>query len=109
HARRRADDARTGLWLDREHRVRGGTARLGGRRGLTRVEARRGRPHEVHHVAPGPTITNIEASFASPLGAERVRQAMAILPDAAEAEALAASITFLLSDDGVDIHSRGLA
>ncbi|MCS5715518.1 SDR family oxidoreductase [Herbiconiux sp. CPCC 205716] len=55
-------------------------------------------------VAPGPTITNIEARFASPLGAERVRQAMAILPDAVEADALAASITFLLSDDGVNVN-----
>jgi len=58
----------------------------------------------VNAVAPGPTITNIEATFASPLGAQRVRQAMAILPDAAEAEALAASITFLLSDDGVNVN-----
>ena len=63
----------------------------------------------VNAVAPGPTITNIEASFASPLGAQRVRQAMAILPDAAEAEALAASITFLLSDDGVNINGVVLA
>ena len=63
----------------------------------------------VNAVAPGPTITNIEASFASPLGAERVRQAMAILPDAAEAEALAASITFLLSDDGVNVNGVVLA
>ncbi|MBF4571613.1 SDR family NAD(P)-dependent oxidoreductase [Herbiconiux sp. VKM Ac-1786] len=55
-------------------------------------------------VAPGPTITNIEARFASPLGAERVRQAMAILPDAVEADALAASITFLLSNDGVNLN-----
>ena len=55
-------------------------------------------------VAPGPTITNIEARFASPLGAERVRQAMAILPDAVEADALAASITFLLSHDGVNVN-----
>ncbi|GAA5034981.1 SDR family NAD(P)-dependent oxidoreductase [Microbacterium fluvii] len=60
-------------------------------------------------VAPGPTITNIEASFASPLGAERVQLAMTILPDAAEAEALAASITFLLSDDGVNINGVTLA
>ncbi|QEO14448.1 SDR family oxidoreductase [Agromyces intestinalis] len=60
-------------------------------------------------VAPGATITNIEAKFASPLGAQRVRQAMAILPDAAEAEALAASITFLLSDDGVNINGVVLA
>lgn len=58
----------------------------------------------VNAVAPGPTITNIEATFASPLGAQRVRQAMAILPDAAEADALAASITFLLSDDGVNVN-----
>lgn len=58
----------------------------------------------VNAVAPGPTITNIEAKFASPLGAERVQLAMTILPDAAEAEALAASITFLLSDDGVNIN-----
>lgn len=63
----------------------------------------------VNAVAPGPTITNIEASFASPLGAQRVRQAMAILPDAAEAEALAASITFLLSDDGVNVNGVVLA
>jgi NAD(P)-dependent dehydrogenase (short-subunit alcohol dehydrogenase family) len=58
----------------------------------------------VNAVAPGPTITNIEATFASPLGAQRVRQAMALLPDAVEADALAASITFLLSDDGVNVN-----
>jgi NAD(P)-dependent dehydrogenase (short-subunit alcohol dehydrogenase family) len=58
----------------------------------------------VNAVAPGPTITNIEAQFASPLGAERVQLAMTVLPDAAEAEALAASITFLLSDDGVNVN-----
>ncbi|MCR2812319.1 SDR family NAD(P)-dependent oxidoreductase [Microbacterium sp. zg.Y1090] len=60
-------------------------------------------------VAPGATITNIEAKFASPLGAERVRGAMAILPDPVEADALAASITFLLSDDGVNINGVTLA
>ncbi|GAA2250388.1 SDR family NAD(P)-dependent oxidoreductase [Herbiconiux moechotypicola] len=58
----------------------------------------------VNAVAPGPTITNIEATFASELGAERVRAALTILPDAAEADALAASITFLLSDDGVNVN-----
>lgn len=63
----------------------------------------------VNAVAPGPTITNIEANFASPLGAERVRNAMAILPDAVEADALAASITFLLSDDGVNVNGVTLA
>jgi NAD(P)-dependent dehydrogenase (short-subunit alcohol dehydrogenase family) len=63
----------------------------------------------VNAVAPGPTITNIEANFASPLGAERVRAAMTILPDAVEADALAASITFLLSDDGVNVNGAVLA
>ncbi|WP_349897638.1 SDR family NAD(P)-dependent oxidoreductase [Parafrigoribacterium soli] len=58
----------------------------------------------VNAVAPGATITNIEATFASELGAERVRLAMSLLPDAAEADALAASITFLLSDDGVNLN-----
>jgi len=63
----------------------------------------------VNAVAPGPTITNIEATFASPLGAERVRAGMALLPDAVEADALAASITFLLSDDGVNVNGQVLA
>jgi NAD(P)-dependent dehydrogenase (short-subunit alcohol dehydrogenase family) len=58
----------------------------------------------VNAVAPGPTITNIVATFDSPLGAQRVRGAMAIMPEAAEADALAASITFLLSDDGVNVN-----
>ncbi|NQX29219.1 SDR family NAD(P)-dependent oxidoreductase [Microbacteriaceae bacterium VKM Ac-2854] len=58
----------------------------------------------VNAVAPGPTITNIEAKFASELGAQRVRLAMTVLPDAVEADALAASITFLLSDDAVNVN-----
>lgn len=63
----------------------------------------------VNAVAPGATITNIQASFASPLGAERVQTAMAVMPDAADAEAVAASITFLLSDDGVNVNGVVLA
>lgn len=63
----------------------------------------------VNAVAPGPTITNIEASFGSPLGADRVQTAMAVMPDPAGADALAASITFLLSDDGVNINGVVLA
>ncbi|AIY01100.1 putative short-chain dehydrogenase [Arthrobacter sp. PAMC 25486] len=58
----------------------------------------------VNAVAPGATITNIQAPFDSALGADRVRLAMAILPGAVEADALAASITFLLSDDGVNVN-----
>ena len=59
--------------------------------------------------APGPTITNIEATFASALGAERVRAGMAVMPEAVEGDALAASITFLLSDDGVNVNGVILA
>ncbi|SED92105.1 NADP-dependent 3-hydroxy acid dehydrogenase YdfG [Arthrobacter alpinus] len=58
----------------------------------------------VNAVAPGPVITNIEARFDSELGASRVRRAMAVLPDPVEGDALAASITFLLSDDGVNVN-----
>ncbi|MFF1632480.1 SDR family NAD(P)-dependent oxidoreductase [Leifsonia sp. NPDC058248] len=58
----------------------------------------------VNAVAPGPTITNIEARFASKLGEKRVQLAMTVLPDAVEADALAASITFLLSVDGVNVN-----
>jgi NAD(P)-dependent dehydrogenase (short-subunit alcohol dehydrogenase family) len=58
----------------------------------------------VNAVAPGPVATNIEARFASELGKERIRGAMAILPPVAEPVQLAASITFLLSDDGTNIN-----
>jgi NAD(P)-dependent dehydrogenase (short-subunit alcohol dehydrogenase family) len=63
----------------------------------------------VNAVAPGPTITNIQASFGSALGAGRVQTAMAIMPAPVEADALAASITFLLSDDGVNVNGAVLA
>lgn len=58
----------------------------------------------VNAVAPGPVATNIGANFASELGAERVQGAMAILPGLAIPEQLAASITFLLSDDGTNLN-----
>jgi len=63
----------------------------------------------INAVAPGPVITNIEAHFGSPLGGRRVREGLAVMPDAVEADALAASITFLLSDDGVNINGVTLA
>ncbi|WP_404431016.1 SDR family NAD(P)-dependent oxidoreductase [Microbacterium lacus] len=63
----------------------------------------------VNAVAPGPTITNIEATFGSPLGSERIQTAMAVMPDPVEADALAASITFLLSNDGVNVNGVILA
>jgi NAD(P)-dependent dehydrogenase (short-subunit alcohol dehydrogenase family) len=63
----------------------------------------------VNAVAPGAVITNIEASFASPLGAERVQQAMAVMVPPVTPDRLAASITFLLSDDGVNVNGQNLA
>jgi NAD(P)-dependent dehydrogenase (short-subunit alcohol dehydrogenase family) len=63
----------------------------------------------VNAVAPGAVITNIEAAFNSPLGADRVRTGMAIMPPPVMADRLAASITFLLSDDGVNVNGQNLA
>jgi len=59
-------------------------------------------------VAPGAVLTNIEANFESTLGAERVNSALATMPLPASGDALAASITFLLSDDGVNINGAVL-
>lgn len=58
----------------------------------------------INAVAPGPVLTNIEARFDSELGSERVNALLAVAPDAVEADALAASITFLLSDDSVNLN-----
>ncbi len=55
-------------------------------------------------VAPGGVLTNIEASFDSELGADRVNSILPTAPDAVEAPVLAASITYLLSDDSVNIN-----
>ncbi|MEP6478902.1 MAG: SDR family NAD(P)-dependent oxidoreductase [Rhodoglobus sp.] len=57
----------------------------------------------VNAVAPGPVATNIQATFASELGQARIGEALAIIPPVAEAAQLAASITFLLSDDGTNV------
>lgn len=62
-----------------------------------------GKNIRVNAVAPGPVATGIEASFASELGQERVGLAMTILPPIAEAAQLAASITWLLSDDATNV------
>lgn len=63
-----------------------------------------GKGIRVNAVAPGPVATNIQASFASTLGQERIGVAMQVLPAVAEATQLAASITFLLSPDGTNIN-----
>lgn len=59
-------------------------------------------------VAPGGVATNIEARFASTLGEERISSALATMPLPVNGDALAASITFLLSDDGVNINGAVL-
>jgi len=56
-------------------------------------------------VAPGATITNIVAEWGSQLAAERLGPLMgANIPTPATAAQLAASITFLLSDDGTNVN-----
>jgi NAD(P)-dependent dehydrogenase (short-subunit alcohol dehydrogenase family) len=59
-------------------------------------------------VAPGAVLTNIEATFASNLGEERINSALATMPLPVNGDALAASITFLLSDDGVNMNGAVL-
>src|SRR5690606_31233174 len=57
----------------------------------------------VNAVAPGPVATNIQASFASELGQARIGALLEHIPPVAEPAQLAASITFLLSDDGTNL------
>ena len=57
----------------------------------------------VNAVAPGPVATNIGGNFTSELGSERIGLMMSTLPPIAEPAQLAASITFLLSDDGTNL------
>jgi len=58
----------------------------------------------VNAIAPGGVATNIEASFDSDLGQERVGGLLEFIPTIVEANVLAASITFLLSDDAVNVN-----
>ena len=59
----------------------------------------------VNAVAPGATITNIEAKFASQLAMQRLGPLMqTVIPKPAQADQLAASITFLLSRDGTNVN-----
>jgi NAD(P)-dependent dehydrogenase (short-subunit alcohol dehydrogenase family) len=58
----------------------------------------------VNAVAPGPVATNIQATFASQLGQQRIGEALQVIPPVAEPAQLAASITFLLSDDGTNVN-----
>ena len=61
-------------------------------------------------VAPGPTMTGIVANWGSKVSAERLGPIMqATVPTPATAAQLAASITFLLSDDGTNVNGAILA
>ena len=57
----------------------------------------------VNAVAPGPVATNIQAKSGSDYGSERIAESMQALPPIAYPAQLAASITFLLSDDGTNV------
>jgi NAD(P)-dependent dehydrogenase (short-subunit alcohol dehydrogenase family) len=58
----------------------------------------------VNAVAPGAVLTNIVAEFDSPMGTARVTPMFSTMPAPATAEQLASLITFLLSDDAVNIN-----
>lgn len=61
-------------------------------------------------VAPGPTLTGIVANFGSQMAAERLGPLMkANIPTPVSAAELAASIAFLLSEDGTNINGVILA
>jgi NAD(P)-dependent dehydrogenase (short-subunit alcohol dehydrogenase family) len=57
----------------------------------------------VNAVAPGGVATNIEVGPRPPLARERMDPLLTTIPAVALAEEIAASITFLLSDDSVNI------
>lgn len=58
----------------------------------------------VNAVAPGGVATNIEAKFDSEMFLDRFGVAAAAMPAPTTADQLAASITFLLSDDGTNVN-----
>jgi NAD(P)-dependent dehydrogenase (short-subunit alcohol dehydrogenase family) len=58
----------------------------------------------VNAVAPGGVATGMTASFGSEHGKQRLGPALALIPPIAQPAQLAASITFLLSDDATNIN-----
>lgn len=78
--------------------------------GITRSAAFMYAPHgiRVNAVAPGPVATGIEGRFGSDLGTQRLGPFLRMIPPVAEAAQLAASITFLLSDDGTNVSGAVL-
>jgi NAD(P)-dependent dehydrogenase (short-subunit alcohol dehydrogenase family) len=78
--------------------------------GLTRSAAFMYGPHgiRVNAVAPGGVATGIPMPSVNETGMARLSPFHATIPTVATAEQLAASITFLLSDDGVNINGAVL-
>jgi NAD(P)-dependent dehydrogenase (short-subunit alcohol dehydrogenase family) len=63
----------------------------------------------VNAVAPGAVATGIaRIGTPSEFGQRRIRDFLPLIPSIAQAEQLAASITFLLSDDGVNVNGAVL-
>ena len=73
--------------------------------GITRSSAFMYAPHgiRVNAVAPGPVATGIQPGRSSDFGMERLGDHLELIPPIAMPEQLAASITFLLSDDGTNV------
>ena len=79
--------------------------------GMTRSSAFMYEPHgiRVNAVAPGAVATGMRPDpNASGFGLERTRDFLALIPPIATASQIAASITFLLSDDGVNVSGAVL-
>ncbi|NQX16647.1 SDR family NAD(P)-dependent oxidoreductase [Rathayibacter sp. VKM Ac-2857] len=60
-------------------------------------------------VAPGPTATAIEGTMSSDFARERLSPFMALIPPVVAADTMAASITWLLSDDSANVNGVVLA
>lgn len=79
--------------------------------GITRSSAFMYGPHgvRVNAVAPGPVATGIDGTFGSEFGKARIGAFMSLIPQVADADKLAASITWLLSDDSDNVNGVVLA
>ncbi|MBO0982592.1 SDR family NAD(P)-dependent oxidoreductase [Rathayibacter sp. SD072] len=60
-------------------------------------------------VAPGPTATAIEGTMASDFARERLAPFFTLIPPVVSADTMAASITWLLSDDSANVNGIVLA
>ncbi|MCM6762037.1 SDR family oxidoreductase [Rathayibacter sp. ZW T2_19] len=60
-------------------------------------------------VAPGPTATGIEGTMSSDFARKRLAPFFTLIPPVVEADTMAASITWLLSDDSANVNGVVLA